>query len=142
LNFKAKAASLYGFAQVDGINGAIIFPDNWSNPMGMPIGYGKTDRGFAINTFTYEKWKLLEQEGAIFLPLSGQRVGTNVEMNTRYGSYSSTIACSWIMIIPDWGISHQNRQAEGGISVRLAKELKDYDADANILEIKHTEGAW
>jgi hypothetical protein len=31
---------------------------------------------------------------------------------------------------------------ERGISVRLAKELKDYDADADLSKITYSNGSW
>lgn len=142
ISSRVKHEYLYGLAQVDGLNGLIIFPDNWTNPRGCPICFGHKDNGFANNTFSYASWKELEQEGAVFLPLAGQRNGTGIEMITRYGSYRTNNPNAWIIILPDWGISHQNRQAETGISVRLAKELIDKDTDANIEDMTPTDGTW
>ena len=35
LNIRTNASSLYGIAQVNGVNGLIILPDNWICPVGV-----------------------------------------------------------------------------------------------------------
>ena len=132
LNNRPNASSLRGVAQVNGVNGLVFLPDNWTCPEGITFksgfhsGYG-VDAYAAYQTFTAEQWAKLEAAGAIFLPAAGNRHGTNVDDVQNEGSYWST----------SWGnsgyagylyfCSVEARMNSGyrdfGHSVRLVKDL-------------------
>ena len=76
LNHRDNAANLISAAQVDGVNGIVLLPDNWVCPEGAsfkPGFYFTFDQsGYAIQqTITAEQWGLMEAAGAVFLPAGG-----------------------------------------------------------------------
>lgn len=120
LKTRTNATSLYGVACIyltaDSsryINGFILLPDNWQCPNGITFksGYidinsirqdtGKqqiddTNKTCAdYQSFSLSQWLRLENAGAIFLPLAGNRSGTNIEdVQNRVNYWSSTIDSS------------------------------------------------
>ena len=93
LNNRLNASSLKGVAQVNGVNGLILLPDNWTCPSGVTFksgfhsNYG-VDNYAAYQTFTAAEWSKLEAAGAAFLPAAGYRVGSNVD-DVQFGG------CYW-----------------------------------------------
>ena len=83
LNYRPNASSLKGVAQVNGVNGLIFLPDNWTCPAGVTFksdfhsNYG-VDYYAAYQTFTATEWSKLEAAGAVFLPAAGFRRGSDV----------------------------------------------------------------
>lgn len=90
---RTNAASLFGLGSVNGVNGTIILPDNWTTPQGVSFTpsttqglarqgtYYKDSNGghFGDNTYSSEQWSVMEQNGAVFLPAAGYRTpGTGV----------------------------------------------------------------
>ena len=88
---RPNASTLIGVAQVDGVNGLFLLPDNWECPsditfkIGFHSDYGKEEYGL-YQTFTADEWMLMEAAGAIFLPATGYRSGTSVN-SVQYCSY-------------------------------------------------------
>ena len=93
-NDRPNASSLRGVAQVNGVNGLIFLPDNWTCPEGITFKSGfhsscGVDYYAAYQTFTAEQWVKLEAAGAIFLPAAGYRYGSLVIDVQGYGIYWS-----------------------------------------------------
>lgn len=94
LNNRPNASSLKGVAQVNGVNGLIFLPDNWTCPAGVTFksgfhsSYG-VEYYAAYQTFTADQWSKLESAGAVFLPASGFRYGSIVSYVQYYGYYWS-----------------------------------------------------
>ena len=94
LNNRNNASSLCGVAQVNGVNGLIFLPDNWTCPAGVTFksgfhsNYGVDDYA-AYQTFTADQWAKLEAAGAIFLPAAGYRIGSDVYDVQNDGYYWS-----------------------------------------------------
>ena len=90
---RPNASSLKGVAQVNGVNGLIFLPDNWTCPLGVTFKSGfhnenKKETYGQYQTFTVEQWSKLEAAGAVFLLASGFRISSNA--NLQYdGSYWS-----------------------------------------------------
>ena len=70
------------FAIVNGINGWILLPDNWSLPSGITMefyyidsyaGYSQVDITTTKNKYSLAQWGTLEAAGAVFLPVTGSR---------------------------------------------------------------------
>ena len=85
-------AKLYGIAQVAGINGLILLPDNWNCPEGITFNSGfelddDTEYYAAHQCFTIEQWSKMENAGAVFLPAAGVREGTKVYAVQAAGGY-------------------------------------------------------
>lgn len=81
----------YAKARVNGINGLIIVPDNWSSST-----YGLTNTNSATaaynsNTITASVWtSTLEVAGCVFLAASGGRVGNSMQLQGVGGYYWSS----------------------------------------------------
>ena len=74
--WRENADSLIGIAQVNGVNGMIILPDNWECPNGIKfksqgLGIGKQGDFAAHQSFTKEQWHQMEELGAVFVPANG-----------------------------------------------------------------------
>ena len=94
LNTRPNASSLRGVAQVNGVNGLILLPDNWTCPAGVTFksgfhNYYGVEHYAAYQTFTADQWSKLESTGAVFLPAAGYRYGSNVYYVLLIGRYWS-----------------------------------------------------
>ena len=103
---RPNAQSLFALGSVNGVNGTIILPDNWTTPSGVSFVasttqglswewdgsfyYNSNGNNFSHNTYTAEQWQTMEQAGAVFLPASGFRWGTDVDYVGYYGYYWSS----------------------------------------------------
>lgn len=101
---RPNAEKLFGLGSINGINGVIILPDNWSLPSGVSFnactskdmwwngfwGYqGRGDDHYADNTYTKEQWLVMEKAGAVFLPAAGQRNEYGILYFGEIGTYWS-----------------------------------------------------
>lgn len=98
---RTNAAPLIGVARInlnaDGteyVNGLIFLPDNWICPAGITFKSGFAE-GWGVQryanyqTFSLYDWRQLEAVGAVFLPASGGRRGSDVYSIQDYGYYWS-----------------------------------------------------
>ena len=125
-------SNLCGVAQVNGVNGLVFLPDNWTCPVGVTFksgfhsGYG-VDYYAAYQTFTADQWSKLEAAGAVFLPAAGYRYGSNVFDVQDYGyCWSATegngnLASCLLFISDAADMDYGSRYY--GRSVRLVKDL-------------------
>ena len=132
INGRPNASSLRGVAQVNGVNGLVFLPDNWTCPVGVTFksgfhsSYG-VDYYAAYQTFTSDQWSKLEAAGAIFLPAAGYRIGSYVDKVRRDGNYwsateyvSDYVRC---LSFGSDGASMGYSYRDYGRSVRLVKDL-------------------
>ena len=94
LNTRTNASALKGEAQVNGVNGLILLPDNWECPAGMTFKSGFLTEYSAeaygqYQMFTAEQWSKLEAASAVFLPAAGTRFGSLVNGVQFCGYYWS-----------------------------------------------------
>jgi hypothetical protein len=80
---------LYAKAQVNGVNGVILLPDDWSASYYSLSSTNAPGAGYTSNTITDTQWNTLEQHGAVFLPAAGYRDGTSVDFVGSVGNYWS-----------------------------------------------------
>ena len=112
---RANAAALFGLGSVDGVNGVILLPDDWTAPAGLTFT-ASTTKGlewngtyyfnekadnFTHNTYTIEEWNRMESAGAVFLPAAGYREGTTVSL---------------VGVAIDYWSASQNGNMAGGVS--------------------------
>ena len=130
---RLNASSFCGVAQVNGVNGLILLPDNWTCPSGVSFksGFHSRYNGFdyyaAYQTFTVAEWLKLEAAGAVFLPAAGYRNGTNVN-SVQYdgyywsatGNFSDPAGC---LIFRSGEADMRGYGRVDGLSVRLVKNL-------------------
>lgn len=77
-------------ACVGDVNGVILLPDDWSGSY-FSLNYPNTTNVyFECNPISLEQWAAIEQHGAVFLPASGYRLGTEVINTGSSGHYWSS----------------------------------------------------
>lgn len=96
---RTDAAKLFSLGKVNGVNGTILLPDNWSGEKFDNAAKGLTDKGtyyinsngtnFTLHTYDGDAWTAMEENGAVFLPAAGYRYGTGVEHVGSKGYYWS-----------------------------------------------------
>ncbi|MBO5404409.1 MAG: hypothetical protein J6A13_00210 [Paludibacteraceae bacterium] len=131
LNTRTNASVLKGVAQVNGVNGLIFLPDNWTCPSGVTFksGFHSSNGGdyyAAYQTFTADQWSKLEAAGAVFLPASGCRDSLGVGSVQVYGSYWSATEYDggyayYLYFFSD--VASVYYSCDFGQSVRLVKDL-------------------
>lgn len=137
---RTDAAHLFGMGSVNGVNGTILLPDNWSGDKFTDTDNGLVDRGtyyensnstnFSFHTFTAEQWKTMEEAGAVFLPAAGYRYGTDVSLVGSYGYYWSSTPYQEdnvaIMYFNSRSLIPQNDSSKRyfGLPVRLVQDVK------------------
>ena len=129
---RTNANDLVGVAQVNGVNGLIFLPDNWTCPAGVTFksgfhnNYG-VEYYAAYQTFTADQWSKLEAAGAVFLPAAGLRYGSGVNSVQYLGNYwsasevnSFSAYCLYFFSDGAYMLSDYRYR---GRSVRLVKDL-------------------
>ena len=87
-NTRATASGIrYAKAQVNGVNGVILLPDDWSPSTYNLNNVNTSSASFSSNTITVSQWTTLENAGAVFLPVTGRRYGTSIDWVSSYGGY-------------------------------------------------------
>ncbi|MBR7035377.1 MAG: hypothetical protein IKI25_06440, partial [Bacteroidales bacterium] len=91
---RTDASDKKGVASVNGLNGLILLPDEWTLPEGIVFTSGVANQKgceyyATINSYTASEWSKMEANGAVFLPAAGYRDGTNVYFVGTYGYYWS-----------------------------------------------------
>ena len=141
---RSNADNLKGVAQINGINGLILLPDDWTCPAGVTFKPGFRSIG-GVNsyelhqTFSADQWSKLEQAGAVFLPAAGYRYWTAISSVQGYGYYWSSTTKTFIpnegnkrnpsytlvrlTISSDEVVVEVNENSIFGHSVRLVKDL-------------------
>lgn len=87
INGRANASNLYGHGKIDGINGLILLPDNWTLPSGLSFTSGGS---IWANQYTTTQWAQMEAAGAVFLPITGFRLCVELFDIRTTGSYWSS----------------------------------------------------
>ena len=91
---RTNANDLVGVAQVNGVNGLIFLPDNWTCPSGVTFKSGfhseeSVEAYGQYQAFSADQWSKLEDAGAVFLPAAGCRGGSGVGNVQYFGWYWS-----------------------------------------------------
>jgi hypothetical protein len=86
---------LYAKAMVNNICGLILLPDDWNSNTYNLINTNISNASFGSNILTAPQWSILEQAGAVFLPVTGSRSGTSVYNEGSLGYYWSSTHDNW-----------------------------------------------
>ena len=125
LQKRPNANKLIGSCQVEGCYGLIILPDNWD--FSIDTVEVALDNDFQSRRYESLQWKRMEQAGAVFLPASGNRMGSTVEGYRSWGRYwTSTpipMGCAFYFGFGVGGTDGTLRS--NGRAVRLVKEITD-----------------
>ena len=133
---RSNAANLFGFATVNGVKGLVILPDDWVLPTGCSFTKWSSSQVYTGNTYTTEKWALMEAAGAVFLPAGGYRgTGSASATSWFYGSqyygryWSSSVNSTNAVQAPYFygnsgttSVTTSNSSRGQGCSVRLVME--------------------
>ena len=134
LNNRNNASSLCGAAQVNGVNGLIFLPDNWTCPAGVSFKSGfhseySVEAYGQHQTFSADQWSKLESAGAVFLSAAGSRYRSDVSGVRYVGDYWSATEAEEISDYATY-LNFLSGEAEmiycsrrHGHSVRLVKDL-------------------
>ena len=121
---RSNAASKYGHGRINGTNGMILLPDNWTLPDGLSFTSGNSAW---TNSYTLEQWSLMENAGAVFLPASGSanRIGIPPESaQNGNGFYRASTAAYYMYfgksVLQNCSMSFY----EYGDAVRLVKDYR------------------
>ena len=79
----------YAMACVNNVNGVILLPDDWSINYFSLNNANDSWASCSSNTITAAQWGILEQHGAVFLPITGDRNGTSISHVDTQGYYWS-----------------------------------------------------
>ena len=119
----------YAKAQVAGVSGVILLPDDWSTSTYSLSNANTYGASFSSNVISASQWATLENAGAVFLPAAGIRSGASVLSVGLDGSYwsasyfSSAYECAYYVefdgapLGSDYGTSRYSGQ-----SVRLVRD--------------------
>ena len=133
LDTRPNASSLKGVAQVNGVNGLILLPDNWTSPAGVTFKSGFHNSNGAeyyadYQTFNAADWSKFEAAGAVFLPAAGNRDGSRVGHVQYSGDYrsatESNVDNAYCLYFYSDAASMSDFCRNDGHSVRLVKDLQ------------------
>ena len=122
-------------ANVNGVPGLIIVPDNWSNSTYALNNANTATVNHTSNTITSSQWTILENAGCAFLPAAGSRGGSNPNTgNVAIAGYYWSSKCiaamsAWSFNIVVTGTASSSIQLwsgnrNTGRSVRLVQDVQ------------------
>ena len=76
-NSRLDANSKCSHGKVNGVNGIILLPDEWTLPEGLNFISG-INTSWEANIYSANQWAQMETNGAVFLPAAGDRMETGV----------------------------------------------------------------
>lgn len=145
---RTDATKLFGLGSVNGINGLILLPDEWTKPADVPVFRASSTKGmnwdwnkgryynsaidannFDDNIFDTQTWESMEVSGAIFLPVAGYRDVPLIRSVKSYGAYWCSTPTStnvaYVMEIKAESLTPDRTIAlHFGLAVRLVQDVK------------------
>lgn len=97
LNRNTASGICFAKAKVNGVNGLILLPDNWSGNYYTLNNTDEVEANYSGNVISSSTWiNSLEKHGAVFLPVAGERYGTTISYLYDYphGYYWSSTSSS------------------------------------------------
>lgn len=129
LSKRPRARRLYALAYVCGHYGLVVLPDGWKCPKGIYMRTGPKEEG--TNVYNEEKWKRLEESGAVFLPAETKRVGTETAGSANACRYWTSTANTkkggeaiYLLVDPYLPQAKSASKATG-LSVRLVQDMAE-----------------
>ena len=140
---RTNAATKFGLGSVNGVNGTILLPDDWTLPSGASFTasttQGLADQGtyyydsdenndhYTDNIYTAAQWAAMEANGAVFLPAAGYR-GLDVKFVGSRGFYWAATPNgtnnAYYPFFYSLRLSPQGYDSRSdGLSVRLVQEV-------------------
>ena len=115
-------------AEVNSISGLILLPDNWDGSIYTFNKANNNNSNYSSNIISLATWKgTLELNGAVFLPATGRRYGTDVSNISKFGYYwSSTESATFhalMEICTNSELDDYVTNRSYGLGVRLVREI-------------------
>ncbi len=122
----------YFRAQVNGVSGIVVLPDDISGISDIPLESSRgTASAFNGKTYTTVAWSAMESAGCVFLPAAGSRNGTKMYVSTAAGyCWSSSPSASYPTEAYNVDFSSNfvrpatNLNRMNGLSVRLVRDVE------------------
>ena len=115
-------------------NGLILLPDSWTCPAditfksGFPSSYSSVQAYADYQIFTLAEWQQLESAGAVFLPASGWRYGSELSAVQYSGIFCSATAFhsdeAYLLEFYPLGAIANPTHRYFGLAVRLVQDIK------------------
>ena len=127
----------YAKAQVNGVNGVILLPDNWDSSYYTLNNINTGNASFSSNEISASTWmSSFEEYGAVFLPAAGYRYEISVSSVGSYGYYWSSSyyssSSAYFVCFGDNYLNPENyRSRYSGHSVRLVCPAENYSYEIN-----------
>lgn len=126
LNTRNTASGIrYAKGIVNGVKGVVLLPDVWLSSIYILEDINDNEADYNSNIITLEDWSdFLEANGAVFLPASGARLGTECYFSGESRSYwtSSYLdrnSVTGVNVSGNWGLYVGTFVRASGSSVRL-----------------------
>ena len=97
--FSQNNKEKWGLAEVAGVPGIIILPDEWDMPDGVKV-FENSINSYDLNKYNAESWFKMEKNGAVFLPAAGERYIDN--------THNGSLAVSGLNIGRYWTSNPEN----------------------------------
>lgn len=125
LNGVANARFVVG--KVDDLPGAVLFPDHYEHPSGIPLPKRinhAVPAAWDENCFSLDDWTAMEAHGAVFLPVTGYRQGNMMHDWDSRGAYHSATHDSdstsyYLLFYDQSSLGGNNWTRDHGRGVRL-----------------------
>lgn len=113
------SSSIYDYSQ--DVKGLLIFPDNYTHPADVTIGWDDDEFDYQRTIGSLADWKKMEAAGAVFLPAAGYRVGTGlVDDYEDDGFYWSKTS---LYYEGDWSTNYTPQESENGYGLQFGGHL-------------------
>lgn len=129
LHYRSTPSGIrFAKAQVEGVNGLILLPDDWSSSMYHLNNVNQINASFGGNVMQQGIWEsYLQHYGAIFLPAAGRRSDLYVEQAGSIGSYQTSV-CRSLKYVYNVMFSHDDIEIytvfrNFACSVRLVQDV-------------------
>ena len=153
LTGRANADKLFGMGTVNGVNGLILLPDDWSGDLFADTEngliyrednknyYNHNPTNYSFHTYTTEQWAVMEDAGAVFVPAAGARLNTDIYNAGGEGSYNTSTpndrystTCGWSLRFSSQDLYPKFPQTNfWAYSVRL---VQDYEVPTSISDVQ------
>ena len=119
----------YAKGIVNGVNGVILLPDDWSSTVYALNYTNKSNAPFSTNEITLADWVTMETNGAVFLPAGTDREETWVGGVGSCGAYWSasyfTSHTAYFVVFDDSRLNRSTCERHLGFSVRLVRVVEN-----------------
>lgn len=126
LTERNNAYLLRGPATVNGVNGWILLPDNWSKPASITFtSFDDGARAYTANVYTASEFSTMQTAGAVFLPATGYRYSSGsisvVSGVASMGYYWSANKAN-VSFMGNYMYCNSEMDSYMGLAVRLVTE--------------------